>query len=185
MSTTHIELPYYGSPISPKGVMEIASFGEPLSPVKVPPGFLNDMSSCVAPAVTIVSPVNKQRKNKNEEDSKKNGTVCGSSAFHTYIRIKPADATLVPILRAVLTGGGGDPQRAWDAIVDDVMINQLHFFKAGKNIFSGQVLGRRVVAIQSSNTHLDEFTVACADADTAAHFILQLRSFGMGVVKEA
>lgn len=176
----------YGSPTSPKSVMDFTSYGVSLSPIKAPPDFFKHDTRAIPPddeafARHSSHPV------QDEEDSiptNDENNFPGSSAFLTYLKIKPSDETLAPILRATMEFCGKNPRNPWAAIVDDVMVNQLHFCKAGNNIFCGQVFGHRVVTGQLSNVRLDDWIVGCSDADTSNKFAMLLRSFGMEV-KEA
>ena len=179
MSADKIKLPC-DSPFSPKGVMEILSFEGQLSPINAPAELCNNERTLAADQMQHQSNPRLQIGSSNSTTNDGNN-FWGSSASHTYLKIKPSDTTMIPILRAVLDVRGDAGGRLLEAIVEDVLMTRLHFVKVEKNIFCGQILGHRIAAIQFSNTHLDNWLVACADKETASQFITLLRSCDMEV----
>jgi hypothetical protein len=67
--------------------------------------------------------------------------------------------------------------RVSHAIIDDVLVHEMHFEKHG-NIFTGYMQGRRIVLVRMGT---DQYGIACSDGGVANEVLLLLRSLDIQV----
>ena len=114
-----------------------------------------------------------------KQDREARRGFCGSSAYSGRFFAWPEDYVLLPILRTVLPEFPQVAARTSQAVLDDVLMHELHFEK-NENFFVGDVHGRRVVLFRLAG---DQYGIASPDQNVANQILLLLRSFDIQVTE--
>ena len=156
-----------GSPsISPRSVV-----------ITTPDGGLDSVNDLTIPKISFQDDDNSGLSRVNNDTR---STSFGAPVYQGRYSLIPSALILEPILRTVLEVDPSVAPRVWDAVLNDVLVNQLAFEKEGAVYSSRDGQSPRLVLAPVGN---HEYMFLCPDQEAADRFILFLRAHDILVKK--